>query len=138
MKLYLDYGLPSQSVLTLSNDLLWDDEFKWSPVATKRSYSLTGALIIDVGTYQAGRPITLSGPQEMAWVTRDTLSTLKIWAALPQPALRLVFEYPTDTRFFTVMFDLDSQGCIEAQPVKGFPGHQGDDLFSVSLKFIEI
>jgi len=45
----------------LSDRLAWTDEYSWSPVVQATAPSTTGALLVDVGVLQAGRPITLEG-----------------------------------------------------------------------------
>ena len=50
------------TTITLSDRLHWTDEFDWHPVEQASSYSTTGALLIDVATRQAGRPITCRVP----------------------------------------------------------------------------
>ena len=70
----------------LPDDLLWADEHAWSPAVASVSYLLTGALLVQSATRQAGRPITLVGPSDMAWVTRATVATLHTWAAAPLAA----------------------------------------------------
>lgn len=125
--------------VTLPNDLLWKDEFEWSPVATNKSTSLSGALIIEQGVRQAGRPISLEPPPDMAWVKRSVADTLRAWCALPGMAentprlFTLQLQYPTDTRSFTVMME-----SISATPVKEFPSHSLDDAFIVSLKLLQV
>ena len=49
------------TTVTLSADLLPQEEHAWSPVQQATSYTLTGALWVDVSAKQAGRPITLAG-----------------------------------------------------------------------------
>ena len=126
-------------VLALPNDLLWSDEFSWTPVTTNKSHSLSGALLIEQGVKQAGRPITLTALEDMAWVTRETAMILLSWAALAGAVenaprvFELEFEYVGDTRSFLVMIE-----SIEAKPVKEFPSHLSSDWFNVSLKLIEV
>lgn len=131
-------GLTPLETLDLPNDMLWEDEFSWSPVVRKTEYSLTGALIVEVAKKQAGRPITLRPPdQEMAWVERSVVQTLRSWQ--DQTALRmlLVLEYASDTRQFVVSF-ADGAEPMGASPVKGFPGHAGEDYFRLTLKLVEV
>lgn len=125
-------------VIALPNDLLWSDEYSWVPPTVKETYTLTGALLLESATRQAGRPITLSPPdEEMAWVTRSTLDQLRSWASSPNVAYKLVLEYPTDTREFKVVFR-NSASPIEAEPVRGFPGHDPGDYFRVTIKLMEV
>ena len=63
--------------LVLPSGLRWDDEFAWSPVAQVTTYSLTGALVVEQATKQAGRPITLIGGKSFAWLTRAEVVSLQ-------------------------------------------------------------
>lgn len=124
--------------IALPNSLLWTDEFSWNPSVSEVSYSLSGALLVDVATRQKGRPITLEPPsEEMAWVKRSTASLLKDWTSPADRKMRLVLEYPTDTRQFIVMFR-HNEAALEASPVKGFPEHNADAWFSVTIRLIEV
>ena len=123
--------------ITLPNDLLWADEFEWSKVESTNTYTLTGSLIVEQGTKQAGRPISLRAEPDMAWVTRATVDLLQAAAAIAGRRFQLVLEYPTDTRTFLVIFDTTSNP-ISASPVKGFPGHKAGDWFRIELKFLEV
>ena len=76
-------NLASGVALPLPDDLLWADEHAWSPAVASTSYLITGALLIQSATRQAGRPITLVGAPDMAWVTRATVEQLRAWAAIP-------------------------------------------------------
>lgn len=123
--------------LSLPNDLLWANEFEWSAVESTHTYSLSGALIVEQGVKQAGRPINLKAEADMAWVTRAVVSTLHTWAAIPNRIFELGLEYAADTRTFNVIFD-NSTTSVIAKPVKGFPGHSAGDYFHVELKLIEV
>lgn len=129
---------PNAGTIALPNDLLWVDEFKWVPAVQNRSYSLTGSLIVESALKLAGRPITLEGKADMAWVSRTTLAALRVWAALPNQAMTLTFTYPTDTRSFSVVFDQSGNDAIEGHPAKDFPGHSSDDWFTLKLKLVEV
>ena len=63
-------NLSNEVALPLPDDLLWSDEHAWTPAVATVSYLITGALLIQSATRQAGRPITLVGAPDMAWVTR--------------------------------------------------------------------
>jgi len=124
-------------VLDLPNDLLWVDENTWVPVVSTEEWGVTGALIIHVGTKQAGRPITLTPQSDMAWVPRSTVLQLIAWASAPGVQYKLVLEYPTDTREFTVVFKT-SENPVDATPVAGFPAHGSTDWYNVKLKFLTV
>lgn len=128
----------SEEEIFLPNSLLWVDELDWSPSIMSTSFSLTGALLVDVGVKQSGRLITLEPPESgMSWVSRATVLTLREWANDPMRVFTLTLEYPEDTRSFTVMFR-HSDGAIKSSPVKGFPEHHAAAWFSISLKLIEV
>jgi len=120
---------------SLAQNLMWIDEFDWSPIQQSTSYSTTGALLVDVGTRQAGRPITLQGTDTAAWIPRSLCETLQAWAAIAGAQFTLTLR---DTPR-TVLFDHD-KGGFSAQPVWQLAdGEQhADDLFLPTLRFMEI
>lgn len=131
-------NLFSGATLTLPDDLLWSDEHSWSPVVSSVSYLITGSLLVQSATRQAGRAITLVGAADMAWVTRSVANLLRDWAALPLDAVSGRFELTLfDGRVFTVAFR-HGDGAIEAEPVTGFPARFDSDFYRVTLKLMQI
>lgn len=131
-------NLADEVTLLLPDDLLWTDEHAWSPTVASASYLVTGALLIQSATRQAGRPITLVGAPDMAWVTRATAEQLRAWAALPVSSTsgRFVLSF-TDGRAFTVAFRHVGT-AIECEPVLGIPARSGADFYRLTLRFLEI
>jgi len=124
--------------LLLPDDLLWSDEHSWSPVVTSVSYLITGSLLVQSATRQAGRAITLVGAADMAWVTRSSVNVLREWAALPLEELSGRFELTlSDARLFTVAFR-HGDGAIETEPVTGFPARSDSDFYRITLKLMQI
>ena len=78
------------TTLELSDRLQWTDEYDWSRVEQSTEYGITGALIVDVGERQEGRPITLDGTSTAAWTPREQCDTLQAWADLPGAQFTLV------------------------------------------------
>jgi hypothetical protein len=131
-------NLFSGATLTLPDDLLWSDEHTWSPVVSSVSYLITGALLVQSATRQAGRDVTLVGTADMAWVTRSVVNVLRDWAALPLDAVNGRFELTlTDGRMFTVAFR-HADGALEAEPVTGFPARSDFDFYRITLKLMQI
>ena len=131
-------NLLTGATLTLPDDLLWSDEHSWSPVASSVSYLVTGALLVQSATRQAGRSITLVGAADMAWVTRAVVNVLRDWAALPLADVAGRFELRLmDGRIFTVAFR-HADGAIEAEPVKGFPARSDADFYRITLQLMQI
>lgn len=89
--------------ITLPDGLTWEDEFAWSPVEQSTEYSLTGALIVQSSTKQAGRPITLMGQSDgmdhTVWITRTDLLALQTALAVAGTSWTLTLH---DARTFTV------------------------------------
>ena len=131
--------LSNSEELSLPNDLLWTDEFDWSPLVSATSFSLGGALFVEQGLKLAGRPFTLRSAQpDMAWITRAAGIKLLQWGALPNETFRLILEYPTDARTFDVIFDTTG-APMALVPVKEYPAHEDNDVFLVTvLKLIGV
>jgi hypothetical protein len=95
-------------------------------------------MLIQSATRQAGRPITLVGAPDMAWVTRATVEQLRAWAALPVGSATGRFGLTfSDGRSFTVAFR-HAETAIEAEPVLGIPARADTDFYRLTLRFLEI
>ena len=121
------------ATVALPADMIWVDEFNWSPVQRAQEYSIGGALIIDVAERLAGRPITLKGEADAGWMHRTALLALYALAADPAVASRTLTL--GDGRIFTVAFDDDP---IEAEPVIDYNINDAADWYVVTLKLIEV
>lgn len=131
-------NLADEVALLLPDDLLWSDEHAWTPAVASTSYLITGALLIQSATRQAGRPITLVGAPDMAWVTRATVEQLRAWAAIPVGSTTGHFALTfTDGRSFTVAFR-HAETAIEAEPVLGIPARTDTDFYRLTLRFLEL
>ena len=97
----------------LPQGLRWADEFGWTPVSEETEYSLTGALLIQRGTRQTGRPLTLAGGKNWAWLSRTDLLTLQ--ALLDAPESRVLVLH--DGRQIPVLPRRDSTGPLTASPL---------------------
>lgn len=119
--------------VSLPNDMTWTDEFDWPTVIRSTEYSLSGALIVDSGQRQAGRPITLAGAADGGWVSRATVEALRVAAcALPGAyVLQLA-----DGRSFNVIFAPEDP--IAAEPVVTFSDPGADTWYVATVKLIEV
>lgn len=121
--------------LTLPDDLWWEDEIDWTPVEQAVEYSTTGALLIDVATKQAGRPITLVGGESTAWITRASALALQAFAAVPGKQMALVIHGQT----FTVMFRHEEKKALDTEPlVQITPPAAGDYYILKALKLMAV
>ena len=120
--------------ITLRAGLIWTDEFDWQPVQAVSEYGVTGALIIDIGTRQSGRPITLQRGDDSGWTDRATLQSLVALAA--NAGATHTFTH-ADGRVFTVMFAPDGDP-ITARPVTLAERPPADFPYAITLRLIEV
>lgn len=78
-------------VIELPKDLQWSDELSWNSVEQNVVYSTTGELLIQEGVKKQGRPITLIGLDNMAWLTREQGLILYNMVQSPGLVLTLTF-----------------------------------------------
>jgi len=128
--------------IALPDGLRWSDEHAWSPVAQSVEYSLTGALIVEEATKQAGRPITLVGGIRFAWMAKAALEFLMAaMDAAPESGLTLTLH---DSRAFTVLPRYGADGAVSAHPVprvldSGFADPGDEDWYYVDeIRLMEV
>jgi hypothetical protein len=118
--------------ITLPEDLIWVDEFAWTPVQQTESFTLTGALILETGLKQAGRPITLVGGDSAAWIDRATLKALHTKLA-DAATMTLTLN---DGRTFAVVFKGDQP--VTAEPIVDYSTPDDGDWYSLTLKLMQV
>jgi hypothetical protein len=126
------------TAIALPADLIWTDELTWSPVAQSTERTAFGHLVIDAMARSGGRPITLQGDGDSAWITRGTLRAIKALADVPGQRLTLDIRGES----FTVVFDHgtdEPQGkAIAMQSVIEYSDKQDGDYYcSLTLRFID-
>ena len=99
--------------VVLPPDLQWADEFNWVALGVTAKVSLTGAEIVQSGALQAGRPITLQGGQDFAWLDYATVEALRMLASAAGANYTLTLP---DGRTYNVRFRAE-ETPIEASPV---------------------
>ena len=126
---------PSTTTVTLPDALNWVDEYSWSPVEQTKTYTTTGALLIEEGVKQAGRPITLEGSVDRTWCTRALVDQLHAWANTPATVLTLTLRGVAHT----VAFDHE-RGALQGLPVLFYADAAiaSDDWYVPTLKFLEL
>ena len=119
---------PNGTSLTLSDDLLWTDEFDWRQIAQSETIrTLSGSYFVQQGIKKKGRSITLQSPDGMAWHTRSVVETLQNWSAQPQAQFTLM-RGKTETAVIFV--------SVSASPVLGFGGDKANDYFMLTIQFL--
>ncbi|MCF7964218.1 MAG: hypothetical protein K9L79_01625 [Methylobacter tundripaludum] len=119
--------------IELPEDLIWTDEFGWSPRQQTETYTLTGALIVETGLKQKGRSITLVGGEQAAWIDRATLTALHAkLSSTAEMTLTL-----NDNRTFSVVFSSDASP-IEAVPIIDYSTPDENDWYSITIKLMQV
>lgn len=113
-----------ETEITLPDGLVWQDELTWIATQYQAEYSIGGALIVDIGTRLAGRPITLTGQETTAWISRADLMALRDLASRPGAVLTLTLGADA----YQVMFRLQ-EAAIEAEPVVAWAEIAADDWY---------
>jgi len=121
--------------ITLPGDLLWQDEYAWQPVVQESAHSIAGALVVESAARLAGRPITLAGDDDLAWIERGTLQQLRAWAATPGKTMTLTL---ADGRVFAVVWRHQDAPALEARPVLHRAPASADDEYVVTIKLMEV
>lgn len=125
----------SPTTVTLPDALNWTDEYTWSPVEQTKTYTTTGALLIEEGLKQAGRPITLEGGEDRTWCTRALVDQLHTWAALPGMVLTLTLRGTPRS----VTFDHE-RGALQGLPVLFYADGsiEASDFYVPTIRLMEI
>lgn len=123
------------TTLTLPDALNWTDEYSWSPVEQTKTYTVTGALLIEEGIKQSGRPITLEGAMDKTWCTRNVVDQLRAWAATINIRLTLTLRGVTRS----VTFNHEG-GALEGLPVQFYEDGsiQSSDFYVPTIRLIEL
>ncbi len=128
----------TQQAVSLEDGFLWSDEFTWKPIEQNQDFAINGALIVQEGFKLSGRSIILEpANRSKGWIKLSKLRTLREWSALQEEQFTLKFEWPHDTRQFTVIFN-HAAGALEAKPIKDSPAVSLNTFYNVTMKFTEV
>lgn len=125
----------SATTITLPDALNWVDEYSWSPVQQTSTYTTTGALLIEEGVMQAGRPITLEGKVEATWCPRAMVDQLHAWANTAGIVLTLTLRGLSHSVTFN-----HAKGALQGLPVLFYADSAiaSDDWYVPTLSFLEL
>ncbi len=122
------------NTIQLPGDMVWEDEFEWTPVVHDTGYSCSGALLIEASTMLAGRPITLRSGEDFALVTRAVVLQLQTLLDAGDDDMILILH---DGREFTVKFRR-TETAMGADPEYPLAPPADDDLYNLTLRLIEV
>ena len=124
------------TTITLPDALPWTDQHAWSPVEQSAEHSITGALIVQVATRQAGRPITLDATEKNGWkdVTLAKVAQLETWAATPGQQLTLTIGRTA----YGVIFRHHDAPAFSARPLGDYTSPDPAHPYLITAKFMVI
>jgi len=115
-------------------DVLWPDRYQFTGVDSRMEKTLTGRPIVWEQSTQ-GRPITLAGGADFAWIEKSDLVDLLALAFVPNATYELSYE----GELHTVRFRHEDSPCIEATPVLGRPNEASTDYYcNLTIKLMEV
>lgn len=115
-------------------DLLWSDRYSFTGVDSQVSKTLTGRTIVWEQETQ-GRPITLIGGEDFAWILKEDLDALFEMSKVPNATYELNYENET----YLVRFRNEEQPAIEATQIISRPNEDHEDNYkNLVIKLMEV
>ena len=118
--------------LSLSPDLVWSDQFGYSPVDQTVRTALDGRAVIFYATNVTGRPITLQSTTDTGWIDYQTVQALEALAAVAGQEYTLVI----GDQSFQVMFRHNEPPAFKAEPLIPRINPDPTDEFLATIKLI--
>lgn len=130
--------------IELPADLQWTDEFTAWQVGQQVRTSLTGALVVQESSRQAGRPVTLQttrdGNTYVAPVQLPILRALQVSEsqARVEPLELILPAHNGGDRIFAVRWRRTDGAAIEAEPIRFAVPALDPDYFSITLRLMTV
>ena len=131
-------NITTGAIIELDDEMYPTDEHEWSSVVSSTKYALDGTMIVEQSVRQAGKPYTMQAPNDMGFLTRSTVNALKAERDKLGATFWLDYRADGQVKRVKVIFDTTGDDAVTAKPVKEFISPSLDDLFIVTLKFLEI
>lgn len=120
------------TTISLPGALDWTDRYAWSAVGQSMTRGLTGKPIIQAAALVAGRPITLQGDTDRAWVDRSVCDDIQAWADVPGKPLSITLYGHT----YLVYMRHHDAPAFDARPIAGLANPPADWPHYITLKLI--
>ena len=131
-------NITTGAIIELDDELYPSDEHEWSSLVSSTKYALDGTMIVEQSVRQAGKPYTMQAPNDMGFLTRSTVNALKAERDKLGATFWLDYRADGQVKRVKVIFDTTGDDAVTAKPVKEFISPSLDDLFIVTLRFLEI
>lgn len=120
--------------VTLSEDLLWTNEFDYRAISQQDDTTVLGRRIISTLPIQGGREIILSsvrsGNRFTGYYTRTQIQEIK---SLEKNGTTVVFIYESQT--FNVII---KSGSVKVTPIIARPNQEDEDWYTGSITLLEV
>jgi hypothetical protein len=118
--------------IDLPSDLIWSDEYGYTPVQQSKSLAVDGTLIVEAAAALKGRTITLQGGQDYGWIDRATLELVRAKQYDPGLVMTLILNGIS----YSVLFE--QPDGLQASPIVDYAVPDDADYYSITLKFFEV
>ncbi|MDH5637427.1 MAG: hypothetical protein OEZ04_02940 [Nitrospinota bacterium] len=115
--------------LTLPDQMLWTDQYSWSPAAGQAQRTIAGGLALFTQSMIKGRPVTLEAADGVAWLTQQQVDDIMAMAAQPGAAFTLSWE----GEMSTVRFAHHAPPVVEFSPIMPLA-----DQYTGTIKLITV
>lgn len=107
--------------IALTSDLLWIDEYAWSPVAQQVDIMSDGAVVVQAETQQTGRSISLLGGDSYGYVKKSVVEAVR--ALSEEAGLEMTLVLNDGSSYNVVFVDerfTAEQACDNNNPSSAF------------------
>ena len=112
------------SGVDLRDDVVWTNEFEFTPTTHSQNFTLSGRQVITSFTVQTGDKMII----DCRWLSHATLQGIKALEGSEPLTLTM-----PDGRAFTVLIE-----SVAKEPVFGYSDPSGNELYQVNLNLIAI
>jgi len=119
---------------TLDHDLIWEDEFKFSPKNAIAERSIDGVMIVQTFDKIDGRPITLTGQSDYGWLKRSTDQTLHALEASGTFSFTVVIRGVS----YTCRFRREESPALSFDPITNVNSPDADFWYYGTIKLITV
>lgn len=122
--------------VALPDDVIWTDEFDWTPIGQSVEVDVTGGLVVEYAPGRSGRPITIRAEWIALSVLRD-LEALRDAGVQNTMVLNL-----SGGRVYDVLFRHFEGPPLSVEPIVERPEYSesdgSPDFFNVMIRLMEV
>lgn len=119
--------------ITLSPELLWEDEFTENTISQTVKSTLSGGTVVYSGQRQS-RNITLQSLPDQGWMTRDIIEQIQAIANVPSAVYTLSLRGVD----YSVMFRHNEPPAFKAEPVSHIANPTDGTYYTAQIKLLTV